>query len=209
MNHKTLSIVLVSAVAMSVQVASAADATQVEAADKQFLANLERADARQGAAATPTIEVVKPAPAPAPVPVAEGPAVKKETRVVKKQAPPKNVTASTTRESTVRESTARDSLARESAATESTVSESTARESAKVAKTAKRSTSRVSHTRREEVPARTEFVEVRRAIPVTTTTVVTTTRRDHPDDDDHDDDDHDHDHDRGNGFFNRLFSGER
>jgi hypothetical protein len=153
--------------------------TAAEAADKQFLANLERVEGGQSAAATPTVEVVKPAPAP----VAEGPAVKKETRVAKKPA-------------------------REVAPTAVVPRESTVREPAKVATATKKSSSRVSLTRREEAPARVEAVEIRRAVPVTTT-VVTTIRRDRAEDDDHDDDDHDRDRNHGNGFFNRLFSGER
>lgn len=70
MNHQTLSIVFMSAIAMSVPWAGAADLTPVEAADRQFLANLEQAEGGKSPA-TPTIEVVKPAP------VAEGPAAKK------------------------------------------------------------------------------------------------------------------------------------
>lgn len=66
---------------------------------------------------------------------------------------------------------------------------------------------------KREASRASELVEVRKAIPVTVTTTTTYAPSvDRDDDDDHDrdhDEDDDHDHDRHDGFFDRLFRGEK
>ena len=177
MNYQSLSMAFVSVLAISIRGASAADATPAEAADRQFLANLERQEEVQRPT-VPAVEVVKPAP------VAEGPAVK-EARTVKKDTTATAKVTTTGKKPAFRVSQVQ--VKRDEVSAQTTPVQ----------------------VKRDEAPVRTATVEIRRATPVTTTTtVVTTSRRDHHDNDDDGDDDRGN-HDRRNGFFNRLFSGER
>lgn len=157
--------------------------TSTEAADRQFLANLERTDATPRPV-TPPVEVEKPV---------KPTVVQFAAPAFRPAAPAKKSPARTSENSVV--APISSAPAKISPARTSDLSD---------AAPVKKSPVRNAQSRREEPVATTDPVEIRKAIPVTTvtTTVTKSSRRDH--DDDRDDDD-----DNGNGFFHRLFRGEK
>jgi hypothetical protein len=86
MKRKLLSTVFVSFLAATTWNVRAADPTPTEAADRQFLANLERADQQQQQQEPRPAAIAESREKPAPAPVAEGPAKKKSGSVAKKSS---------------------------------------------------------------------------------------------------------------------------